>query len=553
MDAPDTGAPAKHAAEGWRAIAIWCGCGLAALALWAAYARLSQTFPANSDGAGNALQAWQMLHGNPLLRGWVLSDVSFYTTELPQYMLVELVTGLTATVIHVAAGMTYALALVAAAALATGRARGRAAVIGGCIAAAIMLDPQGGDAIGVLLSSPDHIGTSVPMMLAWLILDRARPGWRACLAVSLVLGLAGVADALVTYAAIAPLVLVVAARLGHAVLDRSTPRRGILAGRRYEIGLGVGAVVATIAARAALRLIAALGGFSSPAPVASMASIHVILSHNLPVVGRGLLMLFGADFLDYPVDLVLVLHLVSVALVVVAVAVTGWHFPADVDLVAQLLLAGIVINLAVFIVSSNVSWLPTMREVDVVLPFGAALAGRQLGPRLADALGRAPGRSRAAAAGLAVALGLVGAGYAAGLVRQLTPRVPVSSQQRLAGWLAARHLDNGLGGYWQSAVIAPMSDGSVQVRQVDVDYRLNPSRLVRGVREDWAGWYDPTTETADFVVLAPSADSYPGFTDRAAVIATFGQPTATYHFDGYTILVWPGANLLAELAPLPAG
>jgi hypothetical protein len=88
-------------------------------ALWAAYARLSQTFPTDSDGASNALQAWQMLHGNPLLRGWVLSDVSFYTTELPQYMLVELATGLNANVIHVAAGMTYALALVAAAALAT--------------------------------------------------------------------------------------------------------------------------------------------------------------------------------------------------------------------------------------------------------------------------------------------------------------------------------------------------------------------------------------------------------------------------------------------------
>jgi hypothetical protein len=31
-----------------------------------------------------------MLPGNPLLRGWVLSDVSFSTTELPQYMVVEL-------------------------------------------------------------------------------------------------------------------------------------------------------------------------------------------------------------------------------------------------------------------------------------------------------------------------------------------------------------------------------------------------------------------------------------------------------------------------------
>ena len=582
MDAPDTDARAKYAAGGgtaaghrfrrfrrfrWRAIAIWCGCGLAAPALWAAYARLSQTFPANSDGSFVALQAWQMLHGNPLLRGWVLGDVSFYTTELPQYMLVELATGLNANVIHVAAGMTYALALVAAAALATGRGRGWAAVIGGCIAAGIMLDPQGGDGIAVLLSSPDHIGTSVPIMLAWLILDRARPGWRG-LAVSLVLGLAGVADSLVTYAAIAPLVLVVAVRLGHALLtDRSTPRRGLLADRRHEIGLAVGAVVATLAARVALRLVAAVGGFSSPAPVASVASIHLILSHNLPVVGRGLLMLFGADFLDYPAGLVLVLHLVSVALVAVAVAVTAWHFLTDLDLVAQLLLAGIVVNLAVFIVSASVFWLPTMREVDVVLPFGAALAGRQLGPRLADALGRASGaagrasgaagratgRSRGAAAGLMVALGLVGVGYAVGLVRQLTPRIQVSSQQRLADWLAAHHLDSGMSGYWQSNVVTLMRQGSVLVRQVDVDYRLNPQKLVRGVREDWAGWYDPTTETADFVVLAPSAGSYPGFTDRPAVIATFGQPTVTYHFDGYTILVWPGANLLAELAPLPVG
>ncbi len=35
-----------------------------------------------------------MLHGNPLLRGWELSDVSFYTTELPQYMVLEVLRGL---------------------------------------------------------------------------------------------------------------------------------------------------------------------------------------------------------------------------------------------------------------------------------------------------------------------------------------------------------------------------------------------------------------------------------------------------------------------------
>jgi hypothetical protein len=53
-------------------------------------------------------------------------------------------------------------------------------------------------------------------------------------------------------------------------------------------------------------------------------------------------------------------------------------------------------------------------------------------------------------------------------------------------------------------------------------------------------------------VLAPGTDAYPGFNGGAAAIATFGGPAATYHFDGYTILVWPHANLLTELAPLPA-
>ena len=47
-----------------------------------------------SDGAANAMQAWEMMHGDPLLHGWYVTDVSFYTTELPQYMLVEAVAGL---------------------------------------------------------------------------------------------------------------------------------------------------------------------------------------------------------------------------------------------------------------------------------------------------------------------------------------------------------------------------------------------------------------------------------------------------------------------------
>jgi hypothetical protein len=52
--------------------------------LFACYLRVSGTWPVNSDGASDALQAWDMLQGNVLLHGWWLGDVSHYTTELPQ-------------------------------------------------------------------------------------------------------------------------------------------------------------------------------------------------------------------------------------------------------------------------------------------------------------------------------------------------------------------------------------------------------------------------------------------------------------------------------------
>jgi hypothetical protein len=565
----DTDAPAEQAAR-WTpgadgpsgrrrflAIGISGGCALVALALWAAYERFSLTIPTNSDGAGDALQSWAMLHGNWLLKGWTLTDVSFYTTELPQYMLVELATGLNANVIHVAAGMTYTLALTGATALAAGRVRGQAAVIAACIAAGIMLDPQGADGVGVLLSSPDHIGTSVPIMVAWLILDRTIPRWRAVIAVSLVLGWGEVADSLVTYAAIAPLVLVVVIRLADSLIrDRGAPWRRAIAARRYEIALAVGAVAAAVTAHLALRLIRALGGFSSPGPTSSVAPLGRILGHNLPVAGRGLLLLFGADFLDYRVGLAVFLHVVSLLLVAAGIGLVVRRFRADRDLVAQLLLAGIVVNLVVFIVSTNVAGLPTMREVDVVLPFSAALAGRQLGPRIAGALAagsrspraRSAGLSRSVATGLLVALGIVGAGYAVGLADAIRTPVPVSSEQLLGGWLEAHHLNDGLAGYWQSDSVTLFSEDKVRVRLVDVGYRLHPQILVRGTRESYAGWYDPTANTASFMVLAPDTGQFPGFTDLAAVTATFGQPTRIYRYDGYTILVWPHANLLTELA-----
>ena len=108
-----------------RRAATACAWLAAGAFLYGCYLHISRTVPVDSDGAANALQAWDMLHGNLLLRGWRLSDVSFYTTELPEYMLIELARGLQPDVVHVAGAITFTLLVLLAAMLAKGRRRGR--------------------------------------------------------------------------------------------------------------------------------------------------------------------------------------------------------------------------------------------------------------------------------------------------------------------------------------------------------------------------------------------------------------------------------------------
>src|ERR1700758_152108 len=145
--------PARRRAE--RAVLV----GLAVAVLFFCYLRQSSSVPVSSDGSGNILQAWDMLHGNLLLRHWYSSDVSFYTTELPQYALIEALLAhwltLGAWVVHVGAAMTYTLLVLLASLLAKGRAQGGPGVARALLAAGIMMAPQL-SATPIVLLSPDH-------------------------------------------------------------------------------------------------------------------------------------------------------------------------------------------------------------------------------------------------------------------------------------------------------------------------------------------------------------------------------------------------------------
>jgi len=509
----------------WAEPAAWV---LGIIVAFVVYLQLSRTRAVNSDGAAQALQAWDMLHGHLLLHGWLLGDVSYYTTELPQYMLVELLRGLNTDVVHVAAAMTYTLATLLAALLAKGNSTGRQALARVLIAVGIMLAPQLVSGVNLLLSSPDHIGTSVPVMVAWLILDHARPRWYVPVIAGVFLGWAEVADMLVLYIGVLPLAGVCAIRVYRAVAVERKP----LASQWYDMALAAAALVGAAAAVLALRVIHAHGGFYMPAPDAQFVQGGAALAHNLAITAEGLLLLGGADFFGLrPTagNAFTVLHVVGVFLAAWGTWLAARRFFRDRDLVSQLLVMGVIVNVAVYVLSTRANVVSQTHEIAAVLPFSAALAGRLLAERLT-------------AAKLIPLLLVVLLGYLVGLVHEIS-RPPVPAQnQRLASWLEARHLHTGLSGYWESNVVTLASGDQVQIRLV----KPHGGRLIPGIYETKSDWYDPDRNSANFVVLSRGAAGYPGFNQEQAVLATFGKPARTYHVGSYTVLVW-NRNLLTEL------
>ena len=517
--------------------------------LFVAYVQLSRTYAVNSDSANIMLMSWDMLHGNALLHGWYLSDVSFYPTELPQYAMLEGLLGLHADTAHIAAAMTYTLAVLFAVLLARGprdRAAGRAAWPRMVLTGGLMVAPQLGVGVFVLLMSVGHIGTAVPLMLTWLVIDWAatKPRWFIPVIVGLLLTWVLVADPLVLVVGIVPLVAVCGLRVLRAVWSARPPDRGAaLQASWYEVSLAAAAILAYGLADLVNRLLSASGGFILHPLGYQLAPLHTWAKHAW-VTGEGLLALFGAKPQGPAVELTFaLLHLVGVALVAWALCRVARRFVSWPDLVSQVLLLAIVLNVLVYIPSTLADATDlNAREFAVVLPFGAVLAGRVVAEPLTtrlrggevDVLGWLRGRRWRAGLASALAVGyLASLGYAAA-----QPSVPPANAQ-LATFLAEHHLTNGISGYWQSSIVTVGSDGAVAVRAVQPSLRPY-------LWETKGSWYD---QRATFLVTENQAGYFNHFEPSASALAALGPPARTYHVGPYTVLVW-NKNVLSSPDPV---
>jgi hypothetical protein len=512
----------RLAGRRWWVAATWIGGGAALLLIML---RISLSFPANSDGANNALQAWDLLHGHVLLHGWIIGDASYYTFELPLYAIIELFSGLNLIVIHLAGALTYLIVMAFCVVLARTGSHGAAAVARCAVVVAVLAAPlatQQGTSI--LVELPDHIGTSAFLLGSFLLIDRA-PGWRftpPLLAV--ILCVAQLGDATVFYVAVPTILLVCAYRIVAAGKIRTS-----------DTAIAVAAAASVPLEKLTWAVIQHLGGFLMISPKTRISPGSQWPGHIL-MTWRNIRTLYGAFGptvtgahapLTVPASVFGVACLLAAAFGFAKV-VARW---TTVSRAEQLLCVAIVVNIAAYVVSTMPSILSS-REVAAVLPCGAVLAARACVPaRIAGAR-----RARVAVASVAVAALLP---LAAGVTLPTVtpPAVP------LAAWLKAHHLTYGLGGYWAASVVTLQSHNQVQVRTVG----RRGNQIAAYYYEARPDWYSPSLHDATFVIIDIPFGS--GTLTSAIAEQWFGRPAKIYQVPAAAaqVLVYR-TNLLDRLA-----
>ena len=432
------------------------------------------------------LQAWDLANGHLLLHGWILGDVTFYTFELPLLAVVELFFGVHTIALHVTLALVYLAVTVCATAIAVPGSRGAARVARAAVVVAVLAAPiyQLTDS-WIPISLPDHTGTSVFLLLPFLLIDRDRDDrpsaarYTAPL-IFLILAAGQLSDVTVRFVAVPAIVVGLAATRCW--------RRGGWSNRD-----GVNLVAALLSVPLSLVVRAAMLHFHSYVMVSPQMKIAPVSQwlHHARVTWLDIREVFGA-----------VAYTGHTRAVVVGAVVFGWICLAAVAIgilrvlwrwrtarrSEQVLVIAIGGNLLVYTLSALVN-ADAPHDIIARVPMGAVLAARALIPE------RFTSRvALVAGCGLAAAAALVPMSLSAA-----RPLTRPSSAATLSVWLSAHGLHYGLGNYWNASGVTVQSGNVVQVRTIPTTGR----EMTTYAWESDSAWYDPAKHYANFVIVAP--------------------------------------------------
>jgi hypothetical protein len=487
----------------------------------------------DSDGATALLEGQSMAAGHLTLHGWALSLDSFWTVDAWANMVVGLVVGFHSALLHLVPALLAALTVVVGGLVASSGRRGAAAVAAVTTVVVLLALPSPLFAF-FFLRGPYHIGTTLWCLTAFYCLRRGRfdLGWPVAVGL-LAAAVSGDLQAL----GIGVLPVFLAGALAAVRV------RNWRAGAPFAAA-SIGAVVIALL----VRLLADVVGTFAIGGVQPSAS-HAEVGRNvmrLPVTFAHLLGLGGGQG-TVPLALEM-FRLLSVVLVAAAFGWAvigiardcrrGWRNPSAGAIrddrlderrhLDDLLVSGCLGGSCLYVllaVSSDFNYDRYLTSsVVLACVLTASMVGRWVEDRPA-----LPWRRLSVAllvvAAVSFAAGdfvVIGAGRGA-----TDPAQPVPE---LASFLAARHLDLGVGDYWSSSITTATTDGGVVVRPITADPK---GKIVRYERQSDAAWY--TGVPFQFLVFDTAT---PGTVDRGAASATFGTPAHEYRVGPYRVLVW---------------
>lgn len=483
-------------------------CGLFLLIY--AFDKISWTQPLISDYVIPVLEAHSVLQGNIGLHGWTLPTDTFYTTDLPFYVVGVSLFHVSVGVAHHIPALLYALLVGIAAWTVTQDGRTQGKWVAGLTA--LLLSGVGAWNAQFLLLGPIHVGTLLYVVAAFGLLARgyyARRQFFGVLGIGCIM-LAFVGDPMTLWIGALPIIFASAKQY-----YKDSKRSPIW---WWTIG---GAVVALLAGAVGRHFISEVGGFHyAPFPV-TFASWSAFVN-NLGLFVQGILLLFGANFFGHVLNLSLIGVLIR-GLVVIALGFTLWRWRRDSDTtwLDDVLASGIVIDCAAYLFSSLPVNIETTRYLTPVWVFGLMLVSRYF-LRKATIKIYLKG---------AIGGGMLIVGLAFGSLWPFRP--PVSAYQVLASWLMAHHLTRGYGGYWDASIITVATHNRVRIAPVIATssgvlepFQWNSSKT----------WYRDSLRTpASFLVYDVS---HWGSVDRQSAIHTWGMPANRTRVGAYTVLVY---------------
>ncbi|MBC8141122.1 MAG: hypothetical protein H7Y38_06745 [Armatimonadetes bacterium] len=504
------------------------------------YRHHSLSFSTNSDYANSLLQGDAIAHGNPLLNHWVMTTVSYYTTDALLYGIGVLIRGFDTVLLHEIPVVVYLGVLVSAMLLATNAARRGAKrnVWGAVVVFASIGLPLGGLGVNFMIG-PARTCTILYMLLMLLLLDTPRVSVPRLLLFGTLLTFTLLGDDFPRYVIVVPILLLAALRVWR---DRAAWKTEV-----PLVCVAIGAVVAAKVVYALMKLVGTYVITDSFSSQVAVIPINDVPIHFLRTI-ESLQVLYYANFWGETIRAGLGAR-VMICILPVSFCFASWYVLARLakaarqpvqaipfDRVSAYLAIGMAINLLAYTFTNLTTNLGAVRYLVPFCVFGAVLLGR--GVSRGVFVRR---RTRV----LALYASLVGAlftlPYFLIAVRQPSYDPPA---RRMGEWLVANGLREGYGSYWGCAEVTARSGNRAHIRPIAWD-GANFHTFFWGVD---SRWFAPSVQP-NFVLIDPE-----GFgTPPASVIKQFGIPSRTEQQFGYTVLIYDrdisGKLIVDKLAP----